>query len=204
MTSGTYARGDLQFYENERVERKREAALDESGDRGLNGKSEREMATICFRPPPLPPAKKSANAATAAAGNRHRAKQDLLSSTYLSFRDPAEDEILTVEEIELTEVSHTNSLSRSGPGRDPKVLLSRSHSEGNLNKKGTSSSSSGGLSINRYMKVLSGSWRNLLNSFSLAGYTKQKTRLDTDLIRLDLDFPKVESRQSIESEHEES
>lgn len=36
--------------------------------------------------------------------------------------------------------------------------MTRSHSDGNLNKKGTST-----LSLNRYMKVLSGSWRNLLN-----------------------------------------
>ncbi|XP_023012415.1 CRK like proto-oncogene, adaptor protein isoform X2 [Leptinotarsa decemlineata] len=134
-------------------------------------KSKREMSTTCFRPPPLPPSKKSAQMTN---GNRQRAKQNhsLLSSTYLSFRDPADDEILSVEEIELTsfrcksatsgesgkrsgKLTHTSSLNRKRGGR---ALLTRSHSDGNLDKAGTS-----GVCINRYMKVLSGSWKNLLN-----------------------------------------
>lgn len=130
------------------------------------------MATICFRPPPLPPNKKSQNMSA-----RCRNKQSnggaagLLSSTYLSFRDPADDEIITAcEEIELKplkcknslnnkkckKVSHTNSLSRC---KDYKTTMIRSHSDGNLNKKETNAP----MTINRYIKVLSGSWKNLLN-----------------------------------------
>lgn len=114
------------------------------------------MATICFRPPPLPPNKKSQLNI-----NRYR-KQSLLSSTYLSFRDPAEDEVIQ-DEIEMTnikckkkckKVAHTNSLSRA---KDAKCVLVRSHSDGNLNKEIAP------MTINRYIKVLSGSWKNLLN-----------------------------------------
>lgn len=129
------------------------------------------MATICFRPPPLPPNKKSSFLTN--GGNRHRSvsKQNhgLLSSTYRSFRDPADDEILNAEEIELTslkskssagkrcrKLTHTNSLCRNKD--EPKVIMTRSQSDGNIDKKGISP-----LSINRYMRVLSGSWRNLLN-----------------------------------------
>lgn len=129
------------------------------------------MATICFGPPPLPPNKKSLNFSR----NRKHSQNALLSSTYLSFRDPAEEnEIVVVasEEVELTErkktndkkeegrrcrrVSHTNSLSRS---KDPKSPLTRSHSDGNLDKKRNNAP----MTINKYIKVLSGSWKNLLN-----------------------------------------
>ncbi|CAH2006255.1 unnamed protein product, partial [Acanthoscelides obtectus] len=121
------------------------------------------MATICFRPPPLPPSRKSPNQ------QRYRGKQNhqLLSSTYLSFRDPAEDEVIVgSEEVELTDlkasaglkrcrkVSHSNSFGRDD-SRDPRVIMTRSHSEGNLKKIGTSGSHT---NVNRYMKVLSGSW----------------------------------------------
>jgi hypothetical protein len=122
------------------------------------------MATICFRPPPLPPNKKSQLNI-----NRYRKQNNsLLSSTYLSFRDPAEDEIMSVEEIELTnfkcksgskkckKVSHTNSLSRC---KDSKATMVRSHSDGNLAKKEAFAP----MTINRYIKVLSGSWKNLLS-----------------------------------------
>ncbi|VEN41260.1 unnamed protein product, partial [Callosobruchus maculatus] len=126
------------------------------------------MATICFRPPPLPPSRKSPSNSQ----QRYRGKQHhhLLSSTYLSFRDPAEDEVpTTAEEVELADlkarngpkrgrkVSHSNSFGREG-SRDPRAVMTRSHSEGNLKKIG-----GGPTNINRYMKVLSGSWRNLLN-----------------------------------------
>lgn len=129
------------------------------------------MATICFRPPPLPPNKKSNNPLN--GNNRQRVptkhnlnNHGLLSSTYLSFRDPADDEILVADEIEMTsfkcggkkckKLTHTNSLSRGR--RDVKVIITRSQSDGNLDKTGLST-----ISLNRYMKVLSGSWRNLLN-----------------------------------------
>lgn len=126
------------------------------------------MATICFRPPPLPPNKR-ANNMNFVARNRKQS-HNLLSSTYLSFRDPAEDEIIS--EIELDNlkckngtnkrcrrVSHTNSLCRSSSKGDAKVVLARSHSDGNIDKKGTIAP----MTINRYIKVLSGSWKNLLN-----------------------------------------
>lgn len=135
------------------------------------------MATICFRPPPLPPNKKSThlmngNNRQRVVGKQNSNSHGLLSSTYLSFRDPAdEDEILNADEIEMSnfkcnsknsggkrckKLTHTNSLSRGS--RDVKVVITRSHSDGNIDKKGLST-----ISINRYMKVLSGSWRNLLN-----------------------------------------
>lgn len=139
------------------------------------------MATICFRPPPLPPSKKSTHLASGNNRQRVATKQNtnnhgLLSSTYLSFRDPAEDEILNGggggdREIEMTsskcrskssggkrckKLTHTNSLCRTS--RDSKVIITRSQSDGNIDTKGLST-----ISLNRYMKVLSGSWRNLLN-----------------------------------------
>lgn len=133
------------------------------------------MATICFGPPPLPPNKKSCrhhrNSTTTTTNN----KNNFLSSTYHSFRDPAEESeiiVMTVrdtnernnsvrENNKCRRVSHTNSLKRD---KDAKFSLVRSHSEGNLHKK---SSGGGGVSapmtINKYIKVLSGSWKNLLN-----------------------------------------
>ncbi|XP_050300979.1 caskin-2 isoform X3 [Anthonomus grandis grandis] len=140
------------------------------------------MATICFRPPPLPPNKKS-NATTSRGNNKKGQQQQQqtfnntspLSSTYLSFRDPSEDFVVSVDNIELKyfekrakrgrRVSHTNSLNR---GRGCKTVLTRSHSEGNLDKTGLEEEEEEGdvvnqLSISRYMRVLSGSWKNLLN-----------------------------------------
>lgn len=136
------------------------------------------MATICFRPPPLPPNKKSSHLMNENNRQRLLSKQSpnnhgLLSSTYLSFRDPADEvETLNANEIEMSsfksgsksssgekrckKLTHTNSLCRGN--RDAKVIITRSHSDGNIDKKGLST-----VSINRYMKVLSGSWRNLLN-----------------------------------------
>lgn len=132
------------------------------------------MATICFGPPPLPPNKKSL---LTNGNNRHRKhSQSLLSSTYHSFRDPAEEnEIVAVtsEDVDLVKankpngnvankgsrrLSHTNSLNRcKGAPKVPSLI--RSQSDGNLDKK----SSFAPMTINKYIKVLSGSWKNLLN-----------------------------------------
>lgn len=130
------------------------------------------MTAICFGPPPLPPNKKSTILSN---GMRCRKpNHSLLSSTYLSFRDPAEDndiEVMTSKETVFSggkyksnpaketgiNYSHTNSLKRS---KDGKLALARCHSEGNLSKKAASTSP---MTINKYIKVLSGSWKNLLN-----------------------------------------
>lgn len=118
------------------------------------------MATICFRPPPLPPNKKP-NGTNNIIRNRKQS-HGLLSSTYHSFRDPADDQIemrtfggggVGVGK-RCRRVSHTQKACRE----DPKVGMVRSHSDGNLDK-----SQGQELSINRYMRVLSGSWKNLLN-----------------------------------------
>lgn len=141
------------------------------------------MAAICFRPPPLPPNKKSGNGGHFANITRTRKNSNgSLSSTYMSFRDPSEDcDIPSApgEEIEMTElgkngkvkrlskVGHTNSLCRSSRA---KVTLVRSHSDGNLDKKGLDQPQT----INRYMRVLSGSWKNLLNcEYELIGGLKR-------------------------------
>lgn len=137
------------------------------------------MATICFGPPPLPPNKKSCRHHRNSTTNNN--KNNFLSSTYHSFRDPAEESeiiVMTVRDSneannsgsprdvnksKCRRVSHTNSLKRDN--KDVKFSLVRSHSDGNLNKK--SGGGSGGVSapmtINKYIKVLSGSWKNLLN-----------------------------------------
>lgn len=132
------------------------------------------MAMICYGPPPLPPNKKSL---LTFSNNRHnKYKQTLLSSTYHSFRDPLEENeivAVTCEDIDFMNGSkpnggivnngstrrlvHTNSLSRCKGA--PKVSLVRSHSDGNLDKKGLFAP----VTINKYIKVLSGSWKNLLN-----------------------------------------
>lgn len=130
------------------------------------------MAAICFGPPPLPPNKKSLS-------NFNRSRKHittpLLSSTYLSFRDPAEENdivVMAAEENEMSErtkndvkpekqqrkkLVHTNSLIRS---KTPKVNLVRSQSDGNLNKPQRDVQP---MTINKYVKMLSGSWKNLLN-----------------------------------------
>ncbi|XP_072379129.1 uncharacterized protein ckn isoform X5 [Diabrotica undecimpunctata] len=129
------------------------------------------MTTICFRPPPLPPTKKSSHPPSNTNNRQMRIKQNhgLLSSTYLSFRDSSDDDSLNVREIEkfktdnlpekkCRKLTHTNSLIRRK--EEKPVVMTRSQSDGNLDKKGLSSST---ICINRYMKVLSGSWKNLLN-----------------------------------------
>lgn len=130
------------------------------------------MATICFGPPPLPPNKKSCRHQRNASSN---GKNSFLSSTYHSFRDPAEESeiiVMTVRDSndgninsnvsngrdKCRRVSHTNSLKRD---KDVKFSLVRSHSEGNLSKKGGGATAP--MTINKYIKVLSGSWKNLLN-----------------------------------------
>lgn len=149
------------------------------------------MAATCFGPPPLPPNKKSL--LNSNGHHRHRKHHHAaLSSTYLSFRDPAEDEITVLptatttnnnnnstNDLELKslnyklggltlgaqndqrkcnkKVCHTNSLKRVKTG--VKLSLVRSHSEGNLNKK---SSGFTPVTFNKCMRVLSGSWKNLL------------------------------------------
>lgn len=134
------------------------------------------MTAICFGPPPLPPNKKSLG--TFNRSRKHlNYSPSLLSSTYLSFPDPAEEnEIVsfTTEEIELTDrykdtakvekqrgkkLTHTNSLSRY---KNPKVNLIRSQSDGNLNKTNKRDDMQP-MTINKYVKMLSGSWKNLLN-----------------------------------------
>lgn len=100
----------------------------------------------------------------------------------MSFRDPAEENeigVVTAEEIELTsfkkdktngfldvafgkdsrrgrKLTHTNSLSRC---KNAKTTLVRSQSDGNLDKKREVAP----MTINKYVKMLSGSWKNLLN-----------------------------------------
>lgn len=177
------------------------------------------MATTCFGPPPLPPNKKSLNINRNRKINQqeqhnnynqhhhHQQQQNpFLSSTYLSFRDPAEEsEIITpilstsynANDIEMHEFHHprnynsnmiqlrngsnnnnklkedlrrsrklssantqTNSLTRY---KEMKTNLTRSHSDGNLDKKRNSIITNGPMTINKYIKVLSGSWKNLLN-----------------------------------------
>lgn len=138
------------------------------------------MATICFGPPPLPPNKKSLLSNNGLNRNRKHS-HGFLSSTYHSFRDPVEENefiVMASEDIELAEcppratvanggfevmtgkrskkVTHTNSLIRS---KGEKITIVRSHSDGNLHKK----KSNAPMTINKYIKVLSGSWKNLLN-----------------------------------------
>lgn len=136
------------------------------------------MATICFGPPPLPPNKKSLLNNNGHNRNRKHS-HGFLSSTYHSFRDPVEENefiVMASEDIELSEcpskatanggiettgkrnkkVTHTNSLSRS---KGEKITIVRSHSDGNLHKKKYNAP----MTINKYIKVLSGSWKNLLN-----------------------------------------
>lgn len=87
--------------------------------------------------------------------------QPQLSSTYLSFRDPSDDvvEPSQAQRKRMRRVSHTNSLNRGrGAGRPGLV---RCHSEGQLDQKGMDDPLP--MSISRYMRALSGSWKNLLN-----------------------------------------
>lgn len=149
--------------------------------------STKMATTVCFGPPPLPPNKKSL--LTTSSHLRQRRHHQLppfspplsLSSTYMSFRDPSDDEDpLQLEEKPFTSSSkqtapimrtasvNTNSLRRSVRNYNysfnsnnhldaPKLTLMRSQSEGNL------AAVSGKLStFDKCIKVLSGSWKNLL------------------------------------------
>lgn len=109
-----------------------------------------------------------------------------LSSTYRSFRDPVEeDEIIVVasEDIEMKPMDkkekkkkkssstvgkyhHTNSLTR--PLSASKMTLTRSHSEGNLSTlpeqadpHDLSLPPLGSGALNKCLRVLNGSWKNL-------------------------------------------
>lgn len=142
--------------------------------------------TVLFGPPPLPPNKKSL--LTASGHLRQRKHHPLppfspplsLSSTYMSFRDPSDDEDpLQLEEkpfsskpaspsIMRTASVNTNSLRRSVRNCNysfnnsnrldaPKLTLMRSQSEGNLAAVSRKLST-----FDKCIKVLSGSWKNLL------------------------------------------
>ncbi|XP_025837705.1 uncharacterized protein LOC108737168 isoform X2 [Agrilus planipennis] len=136
------------------------------------------MATMCFGPPPLPPNKKSLY-----SKRNRKHSQPFLSSTYHSFRDPIEEnEIIAITLDDPPEtplflrangsirnnkkLAHSNSLCRR---HQPKISLVRSSSDGHLDKRGRTSSfdetssSSSPMTINKYIKILSGSWKNLLN-----------------------------------------
>lgn len=104
-----------------------------------------KMAAVCFGPPPLPPNKKSN------FGHRCR-KHSFLSSTYRSFRDPAEENDIILNTFVAGD-------KKNAEYKEPRRLLSRSYSDGNLAKKEKTAP----MTINKYIKVLSGSWKNLLN-----------------------------------------
>lgn len=139
------------------------------------------MAAICFGPPPLPPNKKS----LLTVNNR---RKPALSSTYQSFRDPSEEINLTgysshqeelkaiglklatatleLDSPQMTanirktrKLCHSNSLRREKKSGEVKLSMYRSHSEGNLSKKSLIVAP---VTLNKCMKVLSGSWKNLL------------------------------------------
>lgn len=167
------------------------------------------MATTCFGPPPLPPNKRSLSF------NRHNRKcnpellnnssSSLMSSTYLSFRDPAEEsDIITPIAIDVNRnsafVNCNNNKNKDDSRRARKLSMSqfnhhqhqnqqqqryqedlekqedalnyykeygfkstmtRSHSDGNLHKRRSIIQPS--MTINKYVKMLSGSWKNLIN-----------------------------------------
>lgn len=127
------------------------------------------MATVCFGPPPLPPNKKS----TILTNGYRCRKHSLLSSTYHSFRDPAEESDIIVVNLNSNhcadqkyQLNGKNQCSNNNGGantlrrcKEPVRMMIRSHSDGNLNKKERSAP----MTINKYIKVLSGSWKNLLN-----------------------------------------
>ncbi|KDR07233.1 hypothetical protein L798_02870 [Zootermopsis nevadensis] len=142
------------------------------------------MAT-CFGPPPLPPKRTSSEARRQSLNRKNRS----MTSTYRSFRDPSEeDEIIVVasEDLEVASItgrtyskqysfsSMTNSLSRkssTATSMVPLSLLSRSHSDGNLAncaRQGRSASSGFGNfnsasgTLNRCLRALGSSWKNLL------------------------------------------
>jgi hypothetical protein len=140
----------------------------------------------CFGPPPLPPKRASCDARRQSVNRRNRG----LTSTYRSFRDPSEeDEIIVVasEDLEVASITGrsyakqyscgpmTSSLSRKNNVSSAMVPLSvvtRSHSDGNLTncaRRGApTSSGSGNFSaasgtLNRCLRALGSSWKNLLH-----------------------------------------
>lgn len=100
-----------------------------------------------------------------------------MSSTYRSFRDPIEEDEIVVMASEDMEVKpilekrkrkaskyNTNSLTR--PLSASRMTLARSHSEGNLAaavpaEQNLSLPPIGAGALNKCLRVLSGSWKNL-------------------------------------------
>ncbi|PSN43694.1 hypothetical protein C0J52_19470 [Blattella germanica] len=160
------------------------------------------MAT-CFGPPPLPPKRASNDSRRQSLTSANRKNRNL-SSTYRSFRDPSEeDEIIVVasEDLEVASItsrtstsfsSMTNSLSRKSSTSTtltPLSLLSRSHSDGNLTNctrrgsNATSSSGSGNFNtasgtLNRCLRALGSSWKNLLQLSTVDLYVIFKDIVD--------------------------
>ena len=87
--------------------------------------------------PPLPPGKRSSKK---------------LSSTYLSFRDPA-IELWSLDEVVMGLKRNEKSCTRNQIG------LFRSHSEGNLHVKKSQPAST---PLDKCIKAIYGSWRNLM------------------------------------------
>ena len=139
----------------------------------------------CFGPPPLPPKRSSSDARRQSLNRRNRS----LTSTYRSFRDPSEeDEIIVVasEDLEVASLtgrsyskqhscsSVTSSLRRKNnvaSSMIPLSLVSRSHSDGNLtnctrrrapSSSGSANFGAGSGTLNRCLRALGSSWKNLL------------------------------------------
>lgn len=127
--------------------------------------------TNCLGPPPLPPGKKMLQ--------RSSRK---LSSTYKSFRDPAVEAWIPNETLEST-------TSKLRPRHDDRTVvyefannnLFRSYSEGNLrsHKMTTATILRSTSPLNKCIKAIYGSWKNLL---------LRKLTILNCITRLELDY----------------
>jgi hypothetical protein len=104
------------------------------------------------RPPPLPNGAVGRRSPGSTRLQRRRSSSTCrppLSSTYLSFRDEADFE----------EVAPIRRVPPVPPPKPRAILLQRSHSEGNLKNLVAART------FNKCIRALSGSWKNLLQSW---------------------------------------
>lgn len=129
--------------------------------------------TSCLGPPPLPPGKRFFHHQRSTAASK---KLSMLSSTYLSFRDPAIEYCIPM--VHYHDYSQRHAVIKSLPPRPQSrastytiqnddfnfppstTNLFRSQSEGNLRAKKYGNVTLNGL--DKCIKAIYGSWKNLI------------------------------------------
>ncbi|XP_011350692.1 caskin-1 isoform X2 [Ooceraea biroi] len=123
------------------------------------------VVSNCLGPPPLPPGKRFL----------HKSSRKL-SSTYKSFRDPAVEAWLPHGILEDSPMAKSRPDETIGHGVTAKRSLFRSCSEGNLYARKTAVVLANSTPLDKCIKAIYGSWKNLLHFGGMSRPSKAVTQ----------------------------